>query len=71
MYMDSEYWQVVAEEGAREILEFFTSYGKWWCRVVSMGDQKCGSNFFSNDYEATNGMRYISKGVRAEIFHQK
>ena len=39
MYMDSEYWQVVAEEGVREILAFFTPYGKWWWRVVPMGDQ--------------------------------
>ena len=35
--MDSGYWQLVAEEVAREIMASFTSYGKWWCKVMPMG----------------------------------
>ena len=37
MEMDSGYWKVVAEEEARERLEFFTPYGKRWWRVIHMG----------------------------------
>ena len=35
--MDSGYWQVVAEEEAREIREFFTPDGKSKCKMMTMG----------------------------------
>ena len=38
MDMDSGYLQVVEEEEAYERLELFTPDGKWWWKVMHMGD---------------------------------
>ena len=38
MDMDSGYLQVVEEEEAHERLELFTPDGKWWWKVMHMGD---------------------------------
>ena len=43
--MDSSYCQLVAEEEARKILEFFTPDGKRRCKVMSMGDLNAAPTF--------------------------
>ena len=35
--MDSEYWKVVSEEEAHKRLEIFTTDGKRWWKVMTMG----------------------------------
>jgi hypothetical protein len=35
--LDTGYWQVVADEGARTRLAFFTPDGKKWWKVMPMG----------------------------------
>ena len=43
--MESGYWQVVAEEEAREILELFTPNRKWWWKVMTMGALNAAPTF--------------------------
>ena len=35
--MESDYWQVMVEEEACKILEFFIPDGNWRCKVMPMG----------------------------------
>ena len=45
--MDSVYWQVVAEEEARERLELFTPDGQRQWKVMPMGDLNADQIFFA------------------------
>ena len=45
--MDSGYWQVMEEYGARERLEFFTPDGKQWWKVMPTGALNMAPTFVS------------------------
>ena len=45
--MDSEYFQVLVEEDARERLAFFTPYGKWLLEVIPMGALNASPTFLA------------------------
>ena len=69
--MEVGYWLEVDEEEACKKLEFFTTDGKRWWKVVPMGDLNAAPAFVAIMMKLNNEWDTLAKERGLKMLHQK